>query len=132
MSSPDSEIPFVRQLGIRRELLVDRWLLAEMRGADLRLHSPRSAGVVLSMDRPWEGRYSTYATILSQENRHRLYYRGRAALPETNDQKAADFDREWQVTCLAESSDGIHWTRPNLGLFEVAGTSDNNVVLAGS
>src|SRR5687767_11444913 len=111
MSSLDSEIPLVRQLGTRRELMVDRWLLAEMRGADLRLHPPRSAGVVLAMDRPWEGRYSTYATIISEGDRHRLYYRGRAGLPATDDPKASDFDLEWQVTCLAESTDGIHWTR---------------------
>ena len=31
--------------------------------------------------------------------------------------------------CYAESRDGITWTRPSLGLFEVAGTRDNNVIL---
>jgi hypothetical protein len=129
-SSPETSV--VRALGTRLELFVDRWLLAELRGADLRLHPPRSAGVTLAMDRPWEGRYSTYATILSEGNRHRLYYRGRAGLPETQDQKAADFDREWQVTCVAESNDGINWTRPNLGFYAVAGTRENNVVLADS
>jgi hypothetical protein len=122
----------IRDLGLRRELFVDRWLVAETINASLRLHSPRPAGVALRFDRPWEGRYSTYATVLSEPNRHRLYYRGRAALPESGDQKAADFDLRWQVTCLAESTDGITWTRPNLRLFDVAGTCENNVVLAGS
>ena len=36
-----------------------------------------------------------------------------------------------EVTCYAESVDGIHWTKPKLGLFEVAGSKENNVVLAG-
>lgn len=33
------------------------------------------------------------------------------------------------VTCYAESDDGIHWRRPSLGLHEVHGTRDNNVVV---
>ena len=35
------------------------------------------------------------------------------------------------VTCYAESPDGIHWVKPNLGLYEVMGSRENNVVLAG-
>ena len=35
------------------------------------------------------------------------------------------------MTCYAESRDAIHWEKPSLGLFEVGGSSDNNVVLAG-
>ena len=38
------------------------------------------------------------------------------------------YDREW--TCYAESTDGIHWEKPDLGLYEVMGTKKNNVVLA--
>ncbi len=37
-----------------------------------------------------------------------------------------------QVTCLALSSDGIHWTKPELGLFKINGTYKNNVVMAGN
>ena len=32
-------------------------------------------------------------------------------------------------TGYATSADGVHWTKPDLGLFEIAGTSDNNVCL---
>jgi hypothetical protein len=54
----------------------------------------------------------------------RVYYRG---LPVSGaDGSAAE------VTCVAESDDGIHWTRPKLGLFTVRGTKENNVVLAGA
>jgi hypothetical protein len=35
------------------------------------------------------------------------------------------------VTCYAESRDGIHWTRPSLGLVEFQGSRDNNIVLKG-
>ena len=34
-----------------------------------------------------------------------------------------------ESTCYAVSNDGIHWTRPNLGLFEYEGSKDNNIVL---
>jgi hypothetical protein len=35
------------------------------------------------------------------------------------------------VTCVAESKDGIHFTRPTLGLIEVKGSKANNVVWKG-
>lgn len=120
------------ELGTRRELFVDRSLLADLDGAALRLHEPRPAGVALKMDRPWEGRYSTYATVLTDGDRHLLYYRGRAGLPEAKDPVTVDLDTRWQVTCVAESVDGITWRRPRLGFFEVNGTRENNVVLAAS
>ena len=122
----------VRDLGDQRELFVDRWLIAEMRGVSLRLHPPQPAGIALRLDQPWEGRYSTYATVLTAEGRHRLYYRGRPALPESRDPVAVDLDTKHQVTCYAESTDGIVWRRPRLGLFEVGGSRENNVVLAGT
>ncbi|MEO6964166.1 MAG: hypothetical protein ABIY90_19515, partial [Puia sp.] len=31
--------------------------------------------------------------------------------------------------CYAESNDGIHWRKPNLGLFEFQGSKNNNIVL---
>jgi hypothetical protein len=52
----------------------------------------------------------------------RLYYRG---LPTAG----SDGSRR-EVTCYAESADGRGWTKPRLGLFEVDGTRDNNVILA--
>jgi len=35
------------------------------------------------------------------------------------------------VTCYAESNDGIHWHKPNLGLFEWEGSKENNIVWTG-
>lgn len=31
--------------------------------------------------------------------------------------------------CYAESKDGIHWTRPDLGLFEFNGSRNNNIIV---
>lgn len=111
-------------LGTRRELMVDRFLIERLEGLELRLHHPVSAGVALRLDQPWEGIVSAYVTVIQDTNRYLMYYRGR---PSPTDGDGAPESRE--VACCAESPDGIHWTRPSLGLHEVAGTRQNNVIL---
>ncbi len=108
-------------IGSRRELFVDHHLIESLDGVRLALHHPQTREIVFKFDRPWEGLYSGYETILKDGDTYRFYYRG---MPE------AKHDFETEVTCVAESKDGIHWTRPKLGIFEVRGTKDNNVVLA--
>jgi hypothetical protein len=113
----------VVDLGSRRELFVDRLLIDSMRGVELRLHEPRDEGEVLRFDQPWEGIHCGYCTLIRDGARFRVYYRGMPA--DVVDGTAGE------VTCMAESNDGLRWTKPRLGLFEVHGTKDNNVVLAG-
>lgn len=36
-----------------------------------------------------------------------------------------------EVTCYAESRDGIHWEKPSLGLYEFDGSKENNIVWDG-
>ncbi|MCC6240557.1 MAG: hypothetical protein IT448_09695 [Phycisphaerales bacterium] len=97
-------------------------MIESMSGTDLVLHEPRPAGRAIAFDLPWEGKYSAYPTILHGSNGYQLYYRGEAeAGPDGNSA---------EVTCYAESTDGLHWTKPNLGLFEVGGTRRNNVIAA--
>jgi len=108
-------------VGNRRELFVDRRLIDRLEGARLKLHPPQPREIVLKFDRPWEGLYSGYETVLNTGDRFRLYYRGL---------RVARHALGTEVTCVAESRDGIHWTKPELGLFEVHGTRQNNVVLA--
>jgi hypothetical protein len=122
----NAEAPVIARpiaLGSRRELFVDSFLLDKLIGATLALERPRDEGIVHRFDRPWEGRFCAYATVLQDGDRYRLYYRGLER--EGGDGSNAE------VTCYAESADGKNWTRPNLGLFTVASTRDNNVVLAG-
>ena len=51
-------------------------------------------------------------------------------LPVT--ETAEDAALFWQHTrgrlCYAESADGVHWERPNLGLVEFRGSGDNNIL----
>ena len=113
----------VVDLGSRRELFVDHHLIAKLDRTRLRLHEPHDEGAVLRFDQPWEGVHCGYCTVLRDGPRLRVYYRGMPA-------NVVD-GTDGEVTCIAESNDGSHWTKPNLGLFEVRGTRSNNVVLAG-
>jgi hypothetical protein len=81
--------------------------------------------VVLTADRPWEGNTSAYFTVFQDGDRYRMYYRGSHA-----DEKAKNATHP-EVTCYAESKDGIHWTRPSVGLFDFDGSKENNIVWAG-
>ncbi len=96
------------------ELFVDDLILAStenvervMRQAD-KLEKP-----VLEPEQPWESnRVYIYGAVErdAQTGRFRMWY------------NAAGL-------CYAESDDGIHWVRPNLGLHEYEGSRDNNIVL---
>jgi hypothetical protein len=111
------------ELGNRLELFVDDFLIERLDDAALKLHEPTFAGVALRFDRAWEGAFCGYVTVLKEGDLFRMWYRG---LPKAGRDGSAD-----EVTCYAESGDGVIWKKPNLGLFDVQGTRDNNVVLAG-
>lgn len=113
-------------IGSRRELFVDRALVERLEGAELQLQRPQSGGVALTLDKPWEGNLSGYFTVLRDGEKVRMYYRGR---PLTGYGDGAEQAQE--VTCVAESADGKTWTRPTIGRHQVAGTKDNNIILAG-
>ena len=113
------EIP---DLGSRLELFVDSFLIDRIEGTTLTLHHPVDEGRVMPFDKPWEGAFSAYVTVIKDGDLYRAYYRG---MPEGH----KDGSR-LETTCYAESHDGIHWQKPDLGLFEVYGTRHNNVILA--
>lgn len=113
-------------VGSRLEPLVDRFLVERFSGdAAQRLHKPQPGEVVLAADRPWEGNTSAYFAIFQDGDRFRMYYRG-----SHFDEKGRRATHS-EVTCYAESRDGIHWTKPDLGLFEFQGSKQNNIVWSG-
>ncbi|MBX3436769.1 MAG: hypothetical protein KF861_04700 [Planctomycetaceae bacterium] len=113
-------------IGSRLELLVDDFLIESMSGdVALKLHEPTPGDVVLVTDQPWEGNTSAYYTIFQDGDIYRMYYRGSHFDEQTR--KAT----HPEVTCYAESRDGIHWERPELGLVEFDGSKANNIILEG-
>lgn len=75
-----------------------------MTGVELRLATPVDAGPVLRFDRAWEGRFSGYTTLLRDGDLVRAYYRGSPV--------AGKDGQATEVTCFAESRDGVTFTRP--------------------
>ena len=109
-------------LGSNRELFVDDYLIDHLKGAELVMHSPIDQGEVFQFEKPWEGAFSAYFTIIKDGEMYRAYYRG---VPD-----AGGDGNDAEVTCYAESMDGINWTKPDLKQYTVDGTKNNNVILA--
>ncbi len=108
-------------IGSRLEPLVDDYLIDTMTGARLVLNRPTPREVAIVHDAPWEGSTCYYHTVFQDGDIYRMYYRG------------SDHNKKntHQVACYAESPDGIHWTKPELGLFEFGGSKKNNIVWSG-
>lgn len=106
------------EIGSRLQLFTDDHLIAGMDGLSLRLHSPTPRETVLTLDRPWEGYLCGYPAIVPFEGGWRMYYRG---WPD---------ETGTAYVCMAESGDGIEWTRPELGAFEFEGSGANNIMLS--
>ena len=111
----------VRNIENRVEMFIDTWLIDKMDGVSLKLHKPEKREVVLMFDRIWEGNLSCYVSVFKDGDNIRMYYRGSSP---------SDISRD-QVTCYAESCNGIDFTKPSLGLYEFEGSKENNIVLKG-
>ncbi len=110
----------VIKLGSRRELFVDHFLIDRLENANLILHHP--VRTPISSTQPKGG----YVTLLLDEGKYRMYYRS-----EIPGYDGSHFDgNPGEITCYAESADGIDWTLPNLGLHEIHGSKSNNAILA--
>jgi len=123
------------KIGTDRQLFVDHFLIAEMRGLAHKLHSPIRREKVILLDRPWEGPLSALPVVIKDGERYRMWYRATQPFPAAHYASEADWNRaankaalEGSWTAYAESQDGIHWEKPSLGLTEYRGSTDNNLV----
>jgi len=112
--------PDVADIGSRLELFVDRHRIESMKDVRLELHHPKRMEIALKLNDSWDGKCSGYFTVFRDGDLFRMYYRGWAEL------KGGE-----QVTCYAESKDGIHWIKPKLGLFDFKGSRENNIIWKG-
>jgi hypothetical protein len=55
-------------IGSRRELFVDRHLIESTDGVRLTMHHPQLAGTALEFDRPWEGAFCGYVTVMRNDD----------------------------------------------------------------
>lgn len=111
-------------IGTRRELLIDDYLIDKIVGARLVLHKPVAREVAIVCDAPWEGNTCCYPTVFRDGDLYRMYYRGSHF--DENTEKMSH-----QVVCYAESRDGLSWTKPDLGIVEFEGSKQNSIVWDG-
>lgn len=101
----------------RRELFIDKYLIEDVSDVSIKMATPVSAGPALFFNDEWEGKFSGgYVSVVHNDGHYSMYYRGTGNTSQ-------------QVTCYAESDDGINWVKPALHQFTINGTSHNNVVI---
>ena len=104
----------ILNIGSRREVFWDDTMIdTEETTTVFRLHEPVQRECVLTFDKPWSKSSgdATYNTVLQDGNLYRMYTRvtGNVA--------------------YAESTDGIHWEQPSLGISEFEGSRDNPLLI---
>ena len=114
------------EIGSRLELMVDEHLVDRLTGgATLRLHKPTPREVSIVHDAPWEGNSCSYHTVFKDGELYRMYYKTASQIL-VGEPPPID-----PLVAYAESRDGIHWTKPKLGLIEFGGSKANNIVWDG-
>ena len=123
-----SALPFEAVLagppqGPWRRLFLDAWAVEQQQGLTRVFHPAEKhpGNPVLKGEKPWEcvpailtGPY-VYGTVAWEGDRLRIWYQ---ILTKGN-----------HVAC-AESRDGIHWTKPDLGIVEFNGSKANNLCVS--
>ena len=92
-------------------------------GVRIAVHPPRiDPQPIVECDRPWESTINVYSTLFEDEGRYRLYY-------EPHYHKTVDQPSDLKaMMAYAESTDGVNWVKPTIGLVSFQGSTDNNLV----
>jgi len=117
------------------ELLFDNLWLDRCCGVRRVLGTPqKELAPVLQAEAPWETQLHAHHALFydTEEHRFKLWYRASAGLGTAmrGDNKASEptSDPHRNFLCYAESANGVQWTRPALGLFELQGRRENNIL----
>ena len=115
----------VREIASDKILLIDKEFFADSTGIRLKLHPARKTGErILFAEHPWESLELNWFSVLQYGGKFQMWYECYDVDGWRTDGMAGD-DTSF---CYAESTDGIHWTKPKLGLFEYHGSKDNNIL----
>ena len=77
---------------------------------------------------PDYGHAILYGSVIHTGGKFRMWYLGMLE----RDTPQGSVPGWWRPMCYAESDDGIHWTKPELGLVELNGNKKNNICLIDS
>ncbi|MFI4874822.1 MAG: hypothetical protein ACIALR_05775, partial [Blastopirellula sp. JB062] len=111
----------VHEIGNRLELFVDDALIESTEGGvSQQVQQPKPREVVIEHDEPWEGNTCAYYTVFQDNGVYRMFYRSQQFTTKQNP--------HWGFAAYAESKDGVHWTKPNIGEVTFKGSSENNIL----
>lgn len=113
-------------IGENRELFADHELI-DMKRTTARevLHHPVRRECVMTNNAPWEADGWVYYTLIQEKDKIRMYY---LCMPMYN-REHTKHDPPFHHICYAESTDGVHWNKPDLGICEIDGSVHNNVIV---
>ena len=115
-----------------RQLFVDDYLIDSNQDIDFKLHNLIPRETALDLSSPWEGVTCDYHKVFKDGEKFRMYYRGTSHSGYTINSMLSLNEKvvksHAEVICYAESDDGVNWIKPSLGLFEFAGSKNNNIV----
>ena len=115
-SGAQSEDPLAGKPPFRR-LFLDAMVTEESRDLMRVFHAAEkyAGNPVVPNDKPWEGWGPyLYGTVLRDDGRLKMWY--------------SCIGGDSGFTCYAESSDGVKWDKPNLGIVDFKGSTANNIV----
>ena len=116
-------------IGSSKQLFVDDRFISTSNGVELTMNPPyQAAEPVVTVDAPWEDPSDTsfgiYSSVLGEDDgRVRLWYHVRRAKEES------ELSLDQAYVGYAESTDGIHFDKPELHLIDEGGSTVNNVVI---
>jgi hypothetical protein len=115
-----------------RQLLVDDRMIASSSGLKRAIHAARKYqdNPILLPVKPWEGQYTLlYGTVIRDEEEGiwKMWYS-----TMNHFRYIQKIFPESTYLCYATSRDGVHWTKPDLGVVKYRGKTENNIVLEGT
>ena len=135
-------MPQALEIGAKKQLFIDDLLIDQALGVCRTLNQPAKyvGNPIMIPLYPWEGRLELYGTVWRDpDGSFRMWYQGMGGMGIAHmglDLRGTPFEflnfdlqNLHCSICFATSEDGIHWKRPNMGLVEFGGTTDNNVLI---
>ncbi len=106
------------RIGNARQLFLDDFVVAELRGVVRTLHQPTKYenNPVVVPEHPWEDQGIHYPLVFRDGSIYRMYYLARGSAKDTPDGSG-----NFGPVGYAESQDGIHWTKPLLDVYSLPG-----------
>ena len=97
-------------------------------GIRLAVQQAECSEPVMARQKRWEAGNIHYPSLIKEGDRYRLWYCCFADPEDPWVQAGHVPGKVPGLWCYAESGDGFHWERPELGRVEYAGSKDNNIL----